>query len=79
MQHRLHQGLALMAGGDDGDVIVETILAAARGTGADVDEGSYLEPFLEAYVQVRLYDCTGAFRQHCNNRQSDRTLIPLVN
>ena len=55
MQHRLHQGLALMAGGDDGDVIVETILAAARGTGADVDEGSYLEPFLEAYVQVRLY------------------------
>jgi len=54
MQGILHQGIALMAGGLHDDVIVETILAVARRTGADVDEGSNLDLFLEAYVQVRL-------------------------
>ena len=60
MQGILHQGLALMAGGLHDDFIVETILAAARGTGADLDEGSILDAFLEAYVQVQLYGCLSA-------------------
>jgi hypothetical protein len=71
MQGILHQRIALMAGGLHDDFIVETILAAARGgigsdgintwtrarflMGHDVDEGSNLDLFLEAYVQVRLY------------------------